>query len=186
MQLHVPLAIPDKLTELTGALSVLTAMITPALLISATGTFILSTSNRLGRVIDRVRRLTEIIEELMQDDAKRDLLAERRALYLAAAGRQSRRAEILQRTLRIFYLASVMFILTSIAIGMAAVFSRGFNWVPVVLGIGGACLLLTGALNLLFEAKLSHEGLLAETAFIQKLVALHSEPVAPKEPPSGG
>lgn len=186
MQLHVPLSIPDKLTELAGALSVLTAMITPTLLISATGTFILSTSNRLGRVIDRVRKLTEIIETLMHEGPNVELIEDRRALYLTAASRQSRRAEILQRTLRIFYLAAAMFILTSVAIGIAAVFPRGFNWLPVVLGITGACLLLLGAIHLLFEAKLSHDGLLAEIAFIQKLVALHSLPPAPKEPPSGG
>lgn len=33
-------------------------MITPALLISACGTLVLSTSNRLSRVVDRVRVLT--------------------------------------------------------------------------------------------------------------------------------
>jgi len=51
--------IPDSLVRsLSAGLTVLTAMITPALLISASGTFVLSTSNRLSRVIDRVRRLT--------------------------------------------------------------------------------------------------------------------------------
>jgi hypothetical protein len=37
---------------LTSSLAVLTAMITPAVLISASGTMILSTSTRLGRVVD--------------------------------------------------------------------------------------------------------------------------------------
>lgn len=36
---------------------VLGAMITPAVLISACGTLVLSTSNRLSRVVDRVRVL---------------------------------------------------------------------------------------------------------------------------------
>jgi len=34
------------------------AMITPAVLISASGTLVLSTGNRLGRIVDRVRVLT--------------------------------------------------------------------------------------------------------------------------------
>ena len=42
---------------LSQALAVLTAMITPAVLISACGALILSTSTRLGRVVDRVRAL---------------------------------------------------------------------------------------------------------------------------------
>ncbi len=49
---------------LSSALSVLTAMITPAVLISACGTMILSTSTRLGRVVDRVRALSDRLEEL--------------------------------------------------------------------------------------------------------------------------
>ena len=39
-------------------------MITPAVLISACGSMILSTSTRLGRVVDRVRALSDKLEEL--------------------------------------------------------------------------------------------------------------------------
>ena len=39
------------MTNFPDAISVLSAMITPAVLISACGTLILSTSNRLGRVL---------------------------------------------------------------------------------------------------------------------------------------
>jgi hypothetical protein len=49
---------------LSSALAVLTAMITPAVLISACGTMLLSTSTRLGRVVDRVRSLSDRLEEL--------------------------------------------------------------------------------------------------------------------------
>jgi len=47
---------------LSSALGVLSAMITPAILISACGTLVLSTSNRLGRVVDRVRDLADKFE----------------------------------------------------------------------------------------------------------------------------
>ncbi len=47
-------------------LGVLTSMITPAVLISACAGLILSTSVRLGRVVDRVRSLSEKFEELTQ------------------------------------------------------------------------------------------------------------------------
>ncbi|HET7711316.1 MAG TPA: DUF2721 domain-containing protein, partial [Thermoanaerobaculia bacterium] len=42
---------------LTSVLSVLSAMITPAVLILASGSLILTTSNRLTRVVDRVREM---------------------------------------------------------------------------------------------------------------------------------
>lgn len=45
-------------------LAVLTSMITPAVLISACGALILSTSVRLGRVVDRVRVLSDRFEDL--------------------------------------------------------------------------------------------------------------------------
>ena len=41
-------------------------MITPAVLISACAGLILSTSVRLGRVVDRVRALSEKFEEMAQ------------------------------------------------------------------------------------------------------------------------
>ena len=50
--------------ELVASDSVLGAMITPAVLMSACGTLVFSTSARLGRVVDRVRVLSERIEEL--------------------------------------------------------------------------------------------------------------------------
>ena len=54
-----------------AAIAVLTAMITPAVLISACGSMILSTSGRLGRVVDRVRALSDRLEATTdQGDSK--------------------------------------------------------------------------------------------------------------------
>jgi len=50
--------------NMASAVAVLTAMITPAVLISACGSMILSTSHRLGRVVDRVRALSDKLDEL--------------------------------------------------------------------------------------------------------------------------
>ncbi len=51
---------------MSSAVAVLTAMMTPAVLISACGSMILSTSHRLGRVVDRVRALSDKLEELAE------------------------------------------------------------------------------------------------------------------------
>jgi hypothetical protein len=48
---------------LSSSLAVLTAMITPAVLISASGTMILSTSTRLGRVVDKRLVPKELVEQ---------------------------------------------------------------------------------------------------------------------------
>ena len=71
-----------------AAIAVLTAMITPAVLISACGSMILSTSSRLGRVVDRVRSLSDRLEE-MAELANRDPLPPRQP---GAGGKKGKKA----------------------------------------------------------------------------------------------
>jgi hypothetical protein len=168
----------EQTTTLTSAIAVLTAMITPALLIMASGTFILSTSNRLGRVVDRMRVVTDKIESWMRSEAPIDHIEERRALYMNQMDRLSRRAGILQRSITLFYLAAATFMATSVTIGIIAVAGVRFAWVPVVLGIGGACLLFYGSLLLIFEARLAVASVRAELDLLNKLVAERSHHVA--------
>jgi hypothetical protein len=162
-------------TSLDWALRVLTSMITPALLLSATGTFILSTSARLGRVVDRVRALSERIESLIHDPGAVELAVERREMYFGQMAMLSRRARQLQQALTFFYLAAGAFVLTSVEIGLASVISTGLNFLPVVFGILGCGLLMWGAMILIREARLAVRALDAETDFLEKLVQHHSD-----------
>src|SRR3954467_10288587 len=85
---------------LSSVLAVLTAMITPAVLISACGSMILSTSSRLGRVVDRVRALSDKLEELAARHA--DETKERQAAIFGQLDKLTSRARILQRSLVAF------------------------------------------------------------------------------------
>src|SRR5258706_7810793 len=60
---------------------VLGAMITPAVLISAGGTLVLSTSNRLSRVVDRVRVLSADAERLAPHVPDAEVTAARAAKH---------------------------------------------------------------------------------------------------------
>jgi len=53
-----------ELLEALSSSRILTAMITPAVLISACGTLIFSTASRLGRIFDRVNVMKEEVEEI--------------------------------------------------------------------------------------------------------------------------
>src|SRR5437588_11849342 len=106
---------------LSSALTVLTAMITPAVLISACGTMILSTSTRLGRIVDRVRTLSDKLEELAKTEGEVELLEERRAIIFSQLDKLTSRARILQRSLTVFYMALGIFVSTSVAIGIVAI-----------------------------------------------------------------
>lgn len=164
----------DLPSSLPSALAILTAMITPALLISACGTFILSTSNRLGRVVDRVRVVSEKMEELIAGDRQGELEEQRRAMLLGQIGKLSRRANLLQKSLTFLYIAAGIFVATSVAIGLVAVGGPKLSWVPVAMGLLGACFLFYGSMILILEARLAVSSVRAETLFLARLVELHT------------
>jgi len=174
IQTPVPPVLPSQYVEtLSEALAVLAAMITPALLITASGTFILSTSQRLGRVIDRVRTIGDRMDVLLHDTTGIELIEERKTMLMEQMRHQSSRATLLQRTLSVFYIAAGLFVLTSIAIGVDALLDKGLlHWLPVALGIGGASCLLYGSAMLIIEARLAVSSLREEMAFLNKLVTL--------------
>lgn len=127
---------------------------------------ILSTSSRLGRVVDRVRGLSDKLEELAQRRA--DETKERQAVIFSQLDKLTSRARILQRSMVAFYLATGMFVATSVAIGLVAVIpsSPRYNFVPVIVGLLGACCLFYGSMLLIFEARLALSTIHAEMDFI--------------------
>lgn len=153
---------------MSSAVAVLTAMITPAVLISACGSMILSTSHRLGRVVDRVRALSDKLEELATRHQIDPVIAkERQAIIFEQMDKLTSRARILQRSMVTFYLALGMFVATSVAIGVVAVIGNSrYNIVPVIVGLAGACFLFYGSMLLIFEARLALSTIHAEMDFI--------------------
>jgi hypothetical protein len=151
----------------TSAIAVLTAMITPAVLISACGSMILSTSSRLGRVVDRVRALSDRLEEMSEKRREAEISRERQTLIFEQLDKLTSRARILQRSMVTFYLALGMFVATSVAIGVVAIVDKPrYNLVPVVVGLGGAFFLFYGSMLLIFEARLALSTIHAEMDFI--------------------
>jgi len=164
--------------ETASAIAVLTAMITPAVLISACGSMILSTSSRLGRVVDRVRALSDRLEEMTEKVGDGADYSERQALIFQQLDKLTSRARILQRSMVTFYLSLGSFVATSVAIGIFG-FAHNQNWniIPVALGIIGACFLFYGSILLIFEARLALSTIHHEMDFIWR----RSKQVAPAE-----
>ena len=152
------------------AIAVLTAMITPAVLISACGSMILSTSTRLGRVVDRVRVLSDRLEDLSDRTKSGASTTERQALIFQQLDKLTSRARILQRCMVTFYVSLGMFVATSVAIGVVPFTgSQRYNMVPVGLGLAGACFLFYGSVLLIMEARLALSTIHAEMDFIWRL-----------------
>ena len=167
-----------RLESPQNALAVLTAMITPAVLISACGALIFSTSTRLARVVDRVRALSHQIEELFMKpsdefvDARRHEIEVQLRLYV-------RRSKLVQQALTSLYLALGLFVASTIAIGAAA-FVKGMMWLPSALGILGTLFLFGGSMLLIGETRLALRALSSEMAFTLRMtrqyLAAHQAP----------
>jgi len=171
-----------NMDALTASLGVLTAMITPAVLISASGTMILSTSTRLGRVVDRVRSLSDRLRQLSASDEEPEFFEEERAMLYDQLDKLTSRSRLLQRALTTFYLAVGVFVASSVAIGGVAFFyARGLSargaWIPVVMGLLGAVCLFYGSMLLVFEARLALSTTHGEMDFIWRI----TKRVVPKE-----
>lgn len=157
-----------------SAVKILTAMITPSVLISACGAMILSTSLRLGRVADRVRALSDKLEDFAHGEQKITHHKERSRAIFAQLGKLTKRARILQRAIVIFYATLGTFVATSVSIGVVAAVGAQISWLPLVGGITGACLLFLGSLTLIYEARLALETINSEMDFVWHLAKFHA------------
>lgn len=164
--------------------NVLTSMITPAVLISACAGLILSTSVRLGRVVDRVRALSDKFEEMTHKQPEEFVLYEDRlALTFTQLDWLTSRARHLQRAMTTFYLSLGFFVATSVAIGITSAADGQFAFVPVVFGMVGVALLFFGTILLGFEATLALKSIHAEMDFLWKLGRHHApEPLRQQLP----
>jgi len=168
----------ETMDGLTSSLAVLTAMITPAVLISASGTMILSSSTRLGRVVDRTRSLADRLIEISREGYEEEFLEERRAMLYDQLDKLTSRSRLLQRGLTSFYLAVGVFVATSVAIGVVSFSSSTrFGWIPVAFGLIGAFFLFYGSMLLVFEARLALSTTHAEMDFIWRT----TKRIVPKE-----
>jgi hypothetical protein len=155
---------------LNSTIEFLTAMITPALLISATGSLVLSTSTRLGRVVDRVRTLEVRLSELIVAEDKNDipLYDKRVEVVVDLLDKVTTRSRILQHAMVAFYYGLGFFILTSVTIAIAGILSV-YRWLPIPMGVVGIIFLFYGSLLMLREARMATATVNAEMDFTWEL-----------------
>jgi len=153
-----------------GSLEVLSAMITPAVLISASGTLVLSTSNRLSRVVDRVRTIARDAAAV-QRDANATGAAGQRESIVRQVRALTERVTFLRTALSVLYAAIGMFIATSIAVGIVSALGVEAGWLPVGLALIGAGALLYASALLVREARLAVITTLEETAALEASIS---------------
>jgi len=160
------------MVEQLNNLSVLSEMITPAVLISACGTLIFSTSTRLARIVDRVRGMIRTIEQISAEgpDYSNEHLAEvERQIRI-----HTRRSRYIQRSLTCFYISLGLFVGTTVSIGLTTLIRR-LMWLPEVLGIAGTLVLFYGSMMLIAETRLALRSVNSEMEFTLMLYSKYRE-----------
>ena len=147
---------------LPNALTVLSAMITPAVLLSACSSLIIATTGRLNRAVDRTRVLSREFSELDADDEA--VQRQRRMLFLQL-DYSTTRSRLLQRALSGLYYAVCAFVGTSLAIAAVTIGGHGFA-LPIGIGVGGCGFLLYASLVLVREARIALSALQAEMDYV--------------------
>lgn len=141
------------MNEITTSLGILSSMITPAVLILAGGSLISTTSQRLGRVIDRVRKISQ---EFTQIEEHADIHVENKRRILYRLLRKSAlRCRLLTRAMTILYVSLAFFVATSLSIGIVSVTHLTYVWIPTALGLIGATLLFVSSAILIVESRLT-------------------------------
>lgn len=133
----------------SAAQAIISAMITPALLILASGSLIATALVRLARVVDRVRKLAEM-------SSAGPLTEELR--------RHERRALLAERAVRFYFLAVVCFVLTGFSIPVDHLIGDRLTWLPVSMTTLGMALIVVGSAAMLLECRLATEQIRAEIA----------------------
>lgn len=149
---------------LSSTLGILTAMFTPAVLVSACGSLILTTSQRLSRSLDRQREVAVRIRQQPQPPEAAEHAHLLQQLHFAA-----RRAQLLQQVMTVLHLALALFVGTVFTIGIFELTNNSAAWIIALLSVAGASLLLYASLLLIRESRLAVADVAEETQFLTRL-----------------
>lgn len=158
-------------TTLTQALTVLSAMLTPAVLISACGSLSISTSQRVSRLISRTRAVVHNFEELSQhgDEDDHGYLEEEGEELTRQIAITSQRAQLLQWALAMLYVAVGFFVATSVAIGFVSILRVESAVLAVLFGMAGSAVLLLCCALLIYESRIAVRNLRNEMRFLARM-----------------
>jgi hypothetical protein len=130
----------------------LSAMITPAIFMTANASLIISTSNRVARVVDRIRVLNDQADRIGRGVTDFDFTAERMEHCQDQLKRLQQRSDVLRFALTALYLAFSSFVGTSLALALDTMLSMSLVALPTLLAVVGVGLLLFASVNLVREA----------------------------------
>ena len=156
------------MSSLSGTLTILSAMFTPAVLVSACGSLILTTSQRLSRSLDRQREVAGLLRQNLPTAPDTTPDAERTHLRLQLAF-AARRARQLQQAMTVLHFTLSLFVASICTIGLFELTNSSATWVIAVLSVLGSGLLFFSSVLLIQESRLAVSDVAEETAYLTRL-----------------
>jgi len=168
-----------------GTHDTVTAMIAPALFLTATASLLISTSSRIGRIVDRIRALVILCESGQLEQL--DFVEQRRKHVIDSLRHLQWRSNRAAVAVTMLYLAFSAFAATSMMIALDSMTGHSLDALPVICAVAGVGLLLVACVNLVLEARSSLRGNDREVRFFWQLERLRKKatkstaPLRPKE-----
>ena len=158
----------NQILEALSGTKVLSAMITPAVLISACGTLIFSTSARMGRIFDRVNVMKGELEAVVSGTSS--YCDERLAFLIEQVQRQKLRASLIHKAMSALYTATALFVSASLGIAINLAYgSPAQSWIPTALALCGGMFLFVASALLLYESRFNLKFVTRSIEFIEFL-----------------
>ncbi|WP_165219327.1 DUF2721 domain-containing protein [Aquisphaera insulae] len=149
--------------------SILTAMITPALFMTSNGSLIISTSNRMARVADRIRHLDLELDGLSHSGSSLDFVEDRVAFVTEELHRNVWRVERIHIALSLLYLSLAAFVATSLTMAIDSFFSNNVAFIPTILAMVGVVLEFAACVQLTRESREALKGKRLEVRFYERI-----------------
>jgi hypothetical protein len=181
--------IPGVTTGATPSVVILTAMITPTILILAAASLVGATTNRLERTMEAMHELAEAFDSHMDYEQDRHALNDEQISLMAQVERTSKRVRLMQYTVALLHIAIACFVLTGVTLGIEAASGLKLGLTPVAFGLVGALLLFLGIATLVRDAVIAVQATREEALFTLRMTEYRAAqfrrtPTRTKEPVS--
>jgi dolichyl-phosphate-mannose--protein O-mannosyl transferase len=138
-------------------LSIISAMITPAVLMLTAGSLVSSTLTRIARIFDRACTLIDRVAAYREKGDERNAQSTLEWLLTYRS-----RVALAERALTMFYAAIGMFLAAGLAIVVEYVAKGAEMWIPLVLVVIGVVFLFVGSIALVIETSRATDALRRE------------------------
>jgi hypothetical protein len=150
---------------------ILAMMIAPALFMTATGSLIISSNNRLGRIVDRIRVLIDQADKIARPDNTLDFPELRLQALREEIDHLHTRNSRIRNAAALLYLAFALFVGASLAIAIDFVLKHQIANLPGILAVGGVGALLWASIYLFLETRTATNTVALEVDFHNRLHA---------------